>query len=106
MKANFRVEIAQPAEVDLLAIHDTIAQDKPKAAAKWLRDTLQAARSLRSLPFRHSVIPEAEELGPDHRQLIRGNYRIIYRVEGQRVKILRVIHAARRLTSRMLQEEP
>jgi plasmid stabilization system protein ParE len=106
MRASFRVEIAGQAEADLRAIHDQIARDKPRAAGKWLRDTLAAIRSLRSLPYRHEVIPEAEELGIDRRHLIRGNYRILYRIEGQRVRVLRVIHAARRLTERLLQDEP
>jgi toxin ParE1/3/4 len=67
---------------------------------------LKAARSLRSLPHRCEVIPEAEELGLEHRHLIYGNYRMIYRVEGKRVRVLRVIHAARRLTRQMLHDEP
>lgn len=100
------MEIARAAEADLRAIHDYIAQDKPKAAAKWLGDILAAARSLRSLPRRCEVIPEAEEIGLERRHLIHANYRISYRVEGRRVRVLRVIHAARRLTRQMLQEEP
>ena len=106
MRASFRVEIAVQAEADLRAIHDHIAQDKPKAATKWLRDTLAAIRSLRSLPYRHEAIPEAAELGLERRHLIRGNYRIIYRVEAQRVRVLRVLHAAQRLTQRLLRDEP
>jgi plasmid stabilization system protein ParE len=69
MRASFHVEIAGAAEADLRAIHDHIAQDKPQAAGKWLSRMLKAARSLRTLPFRCEVIPEAEELGIDCRQL-------------------------------------
>jgi plasmid stabilization system protein ParE len=106
MRASFRVEISVGAEGDLLAIHNEIAQDKPRAAAKWVRAMLNAARSLRSMPFRHEVIPEADETGLEHRHLIRGNYRIIYRVEERKVLVVRVIHAARQLTRRMLRDEP
>jgi toxin ParE1/3/4 len=106
MRASFRVEISAPAEADLLAIHNEIAQDKPRAAAKWLGAMLKAAHSLRSLPYRFEIIPEADEIGLERRHLIRGNYRIIYRIEERRVRIVRVVRAARQLTRRMLHDEP
>ncbi len=106
MKASFRVEIAASAEADLRENHDYIARDNPKAAAKWLRDTLAAVRSLRSLPYRCEIVSEAEETGLDLRHLIRGNFRIIYRIDGKRVRVLRVVRASRPLTLRMLLEGP
>jgi toxin ParE1/3/4 len=106
MRGSFRVRIAAPAEADLLAIHDYIARDKKGAAAKWLRTILAAVRSLRSLPYRHELIPEALDLAVECRHFIHGNYRIIYRVQDQRVRVLRVIHAARLLTPEMLEDEP
>jgi plasmid stabilization system protein ParE len=105
MKVNFRVEIAAPAEVDLRAIHDHIARDSKQRAGKWLRGALAAARSLRSLPERYEIIPEADTLDLDCRHLQFGNYRILYRVEERRVRILRVLHAARQLTAEMFQAE-
>jgi plasmid stabilization system protein ParE len=49
MKASFRVEIAGPAESDLRAIHDHIAQDKPQAAGKWLSRMLKDAGSMETI---------------------------------------------------------
>jgi hypothetical protein len=43
------------------------------------------------------VIPEAAELGVDYRHKLFGSYRIIYRVAGGKVIVLRVNHAARLL---------
>jgi plasmid stabilization system protein ParE len=106
MKASFRVEIAARAEVDMGAIHDHIAQDSKQRARKWLRGALAAARSLRSLPERFEVIPEADSLDLDYRHLLFGNYRIFYRVEERRVRVMRVIHAARQLTAEMFEGEP
>jgi plasmid stabilization system protein ParE len=105
MKRNFRVEIAERAEADMRAIRSYIAQDKVGAANKWLREIIAAARSLRSQPFRCEQIPEAEALGLDCRHLVKGNYRIIFRVQGRKVRILRVIHAARQLTREMFEGE-
>jgi plasmid stabilization system protein ParE len=106
MRGSFRVEIVAQAEADLRAIHHLIAQDKPQAADKWLSRILKAARSLRSMPFRCEVIPEAEDFGLERRHFILGNYRMIYRIDEKRVRVLRIIHAGRRVTRRMLDDEP
>ncbi len=106
MRASFRVEIAGRAENDLLGTHDFIAQDKKKAARKWLRGALAACRSLRTMPYRCERIPEGEALGVEDRHLLFGNYRIIFRIQKSRVRVLRVIHGARQLTREMLQDEP
>jgi toxin ParE1/3/4 len=42
-------------------------------------------------------MPEAEDAGRPWRHLLFGNYRIIYRVDENRVTILRVVHAAQLL---------
>jgi plasmid stabilization system protein ParE len=49
------------------------------------------------MPLANAVIPEAAELGVDYREKLFGNYRIIYRVSGDAVIVLRVIHGARLL---------
>jgi plasmid stabilization system protein ParE len=104
MRASFRVETAAPAEVDLRAIYNFIARDSTREAAKWLRGALTTIRSLRTLPERYERVPEDELLTFDCRHVPYGNYRIVYRVEDRRVRVLRVIHAARLLTPEMLRE--
>jgi plasmid stabilization system protein ParE len=106
MRAKFHVETVAEAESDLRAIHEFIARDKPKEAAQWLHGATKAIRSLRFLPFLHEVVPETEELGLERRHLIYGNYQILFRVEENPVRVLRVIHAARRLTREMLEDAP
>ncbi len=105
MRASFRVETAPLAEADLRAIYESIARNAKGEAAKWLRHALAAIRSLRTLPFRFEVVPECETLGREYRHMIFGNFRIIYRVDGQVVRINRIIRAARQLTPTMLREE-
>ena len=102
MTTRFRVEITASAERDVRSIRATIAADKPRAAEKWGREITRRIRSLKSMPLRHEVIPEADELGVDYRHIIFGNYRAIFRIHGNRVFILRVIHAARLLDQSIL----
>ena len=104
MPTRYRVEITAAAQRDAAAIRDRIARDKPRAAAKWVRDFARHARSLKTHPLRYEVIPEAGELGVTIRHVIFGNYRLFYRVADDRVLILRVIHAARLLEPRLLEE--
>src|ERR1700681_1305887 len=98
MPTVFYVRIAKEAEGDVQEMHDLIALDKKKAAAKWVRDFYRHSRSLATFPLRYEVMPEAESLGRLWRHIIFGNYRIIYRVDGNQVTVLRVVHAARLLT--------
>jgi toxin ParE1/3/4 len=88
------------------AIHDYIAQDSRPAAEKWLRGFYAKARSLRSNPLLYEVAPDTEEIGLPRRHFVYGQYRVIYRVTGRQVIVIRVLHGARLLTPEMLQEEP
>jgi plasmid stabilization system protein ParE len=63
---------------------------------------IRRIRSLKSLPHRHEVVPESQELGVEYRHIISGNYRTIYRIEDDHVIVLRVIHAARLLDQSLL----
>jgi len=99
---RYRVRLAPRAENDIQAYHAYIARQRRRAAAKWYREVKKKIQSLRSSPFRCEIAPEAEEAGLDFRHLLFGNYRIIFRVEGEEVQVARVIHAAQLLDPRRL----
>ena len=62
-----------------------IALDKPTAADKWVNDVFDRTDSLGSQPEMGRQVPEL--LGTSYREVIFGNYRIIYKV-GNEIKIL------------------
>jgi plasmid stabilization system protein ParE len=64
-------------------------------ASRFAERIIEATESLQSLPLRGRMVPEAG--AEDIRELLFGNYRIIYRVEPTRVLVMTVIHAARNL---------
>jgi toxin ParE1/3/4 len=97
VRKKYRVETNPAAEDDIRQTRDYIAADNPQAAQRWARDVERLINRLESFPFAHEVIPEAAELGVKYRHRLFGKYRIIYRVENDRVIILRVIHGARLL---------
>lgn len=80
-----------PLAIDRVAeIAAYIAEDNPQAAEKWIHKIFARAGQLTSFP--ESGRHPAETARPDIRELIWGNYRIIYRAESHQVSILTVRH--------------
>ena len=80
---------------DLRAISIFIARDNPAAALQLGDVIFQRMDSLRSFPELGRVVPERGE--PNIREIVVGNYRVVYRFrrEQKKVEILRVWHGAR-----------
>ena len=76
-------------------IADYIAEDDAKAARMFLIDIFGAVARLETFPNSGRVVPEVKR--PNIREIIFGNYRVIYRVERKRVSILTVRHGKQRL---------
>jgi toxin ParE1/3/4 len=78
-----------PLAVDRLEeIFDFIAYDKPSAAGKWIDSIFSKVELLKSNPDSGRVVPEIET--PSIREVIFGNYRIIYRHTGDSIKVLTI----------------
>jgi toxin ParE1/3/4 len=76
-------------------IAEYIALDKPSAAAKWITTLFSKVEQLVSSPKIGRVVPEIED--EQFRELIYGNYRIIYRLEKKQVSILTIRHGKQTL---------
>jgi plasmid stabilization system protein ParE len=72
-----------------------IAQDQPHAAEEWAEEVFAAVERLERFPESGRVVPEVRR--ETIREVIHGNFRIIYRVEPTRVAVLTVRHS-RQLT--------
>jgi len=71
-------------------IADYIAQDKPSAAVKWIDTIFSKVEQLTSSPEMVRIVPEIEN--NQFREIIYGNYRIIYRIEKKQISILTIRH--------------
>ena len=71
-------------------IADYIAQDKPSAAVKWINTIFSKVEQLTSSPEMGRIVPEIEN--NQFREIIYGNYRIIYRIEKKQISILTIRH--------------
>ncbi|TAL24194.1 MAG: type II toxin-antitoxin system RelE/ParE family toxin [Nitrospirae bacterium] len=100
-----KVEITRIAEADIQYIFDYISTDSKTAAIRLVDEIERQIETLETSPMRCAVIPESHELGGKYRHLIYGNYRTIFRIDGARVIIMRVIHGARLLDMQILESQ-
>jgi len=67
-----------------------IAQDKPSATENWIKTVFSKVERLKSSPEIGRVVSEIKN--DSFRELIYGNYRIIYRIEKTQISILTIRH--------------
>ena len=83
--------IWSPLAVDRASeIFDYIFQDKPSAAEKWVNTVFSKVEQLKSSPEIGRIVPEIYD--SQFRELIYGNYRIIYRIQKKQISILTIRH--------------
>jgi toxin ParE1/3/4 len=67
-----------------------IIQDNPDAAENWINTVFEKVEHLKKFPETGRIVPETDNT--TIRELIYGNYHIIYRVEEKRLSVLTVRH--------------
>ncbi|MDG4475171.1 type II toxin-antitoxin system RelE/ParE family toxin [Thiovibrio frasassiensis] len=84
--------IWSPVAIDRASeIAQYIASDNPTAATKWVERVFAKVNTLSSLPEAGRKVPEVNR--NEIRELIFGNYRIIYRIEKSNISILTIRHS-------------
>lgn len=98
-----RIIWSKPSVQDLAELHAYIAEDSPLNARNFLRALRKSVESLRDFPQLGRVVPELENLAV--RELLMGDYRIIYRLgPEERIEIARVRHVKRLFRDKDLSE--
>jgi toxin ParE1/3/4 len=87
-----RLRVTLQAKNDVDQIHDHIALDKPSAARRWLQRMRQQFKFLAKNP---GVGEARDDLRPQLRGVSVGNYVVFFRVSGEVLEIVRVVHGAR-----------
>lgn len=90
-----RIEWSPLALARIEEIAGFIAQDRPERAAEWIEEIFAVVQRLEPFPESGREVPEVRR--GTIREVIHGRYRIIYRVEPDRVGVLTVRHS-RQLT--------
>ncbi len=83
--------IWSPLSVDRASeIANYIAIDKRSAAEKWINTVFSKVEQLESSPEIDRIVPEINNT--QFREIIYGNYRIIYHIEKKQISILTIRH--------------
>ena len=94
MTKRYKVNLTQLAQKDLEQIYYYIAADSINNATNFVLELEKKIYSLESFPDRQPLIAENEFFATYYRHLIYKKYRIIYRISGKTVFILRVVRGS------------
>lgn len=80
---------------DLRLIHEYISKDSKLYADRFIEKLIERVDQLESFQKSGRVVPEFEI--ETIRELLEGNYRIVYEITPEQISIVRVHHSARQL---------
>jgi toxin ParE1/3/4 len=92
-----KTDFSPAALADLEEIGLYIARDNPRAAEVWVDKLVDRAERAALQPRGGRVVPEMGD--PDIREVFLRTYRIIYRVEPDRILVLTIMEGHHRLRS-------
>jgi len=92
----------ETAKQDLIEIRQYISADNPTAAKRWIDRLRQRVRNSLHAPLAGRMVPELARA--DIRELIEGNYRIVYRVLDDRIVVLTVFEGHQLLKQGKLED--
>jgi len=90
-----RIVWAPKALDDLESLIAYIARDAPVAARRFAQRVVRRVELLRNHPLSGSYV--AEDESRRYREVRQGNYRILYRTDGETLYVVTIHHAARLL---------
>ncbi len=80
---------------DVIQIHDYIAEDSLFYARQTIEKIFEKVVPLEKFPLMGRMVPEFNN--ENVREVIMGNYRIVYRITKKHISIVRVHHSARNI---------
>ena len=98
-----RVNITREAEADLERIGEFIAYDSPRRAVSFLDELLSTCEKLSLSPRAFPFLTGFESTGLRRRPY--GNYIILYRITGEAIDIIHIVHGARDYRAMLMDDE-
>jgi len=83
-----RITWSQVAVDQARDIASYIALDKPSVAEEWIEDIFASVDTLGRFPESGRMVAEIKR--KDIREVVRGNYRVIYKIQGSEILVLLV----------------
>ena len=93
---TYEIEIRDSALEDLDLARRWISRRSSSRAESWLNGARAAIETLSSFPRRCPLAPENDDFEGEFRQLLYGEFRILFTIKEEVVHVLHVRHGARR----------
>ena len=77
----------------MIAIGDFIARDNRPRAISFIKELTNKCAGLADMPLAFPLVPRYEKKGV--RRRVYGAYQIFYRIDGELIHVIRVLHGAR-----------
>jgi plasmid stabilization system protein ParE len=101
---RFKVIWTKNAELDLELIIEYIKINSISTAKKIFFEIKQESNKLHTLPERKRVVPEFQKIGiVKYREIIYKRWRIIYKIDDEKVYVLIVVDSSRNLEDILFQ---
>lgn len=91
-----KLRFSKQAKIDLEEIGDFIAEDNPISAESFVEELEDHCLRLLDAP---NAYPDRSHLRPGLRVSIYGKYLVFFRQDGYELRIVRILHGARNLTT-------
>ena len=106
---NYRVVLQRLAVQDLDEAYTWAARNAPETAARWLDRFRDALKTLDTNPQRCPLAREVRKVVVELREFLFGRkpnvFRVVFTIDGETVRVLRIRRAQRRFLSRKQIEE-
>ena len=89
-----RLIFAPSVRAELIDIGDAIREDNPSRAESFVLELEEKARSITRFPRIYRMRPD---IAPDIRLAAHGKYVILFRIAGDEIRVLHIVHGARDL---------
>jgi len=96
------VVLTQRATNDLISIQQYISQRNPERAESFAEEILDRCYGLADMPTAFPLVLRYERYGIRRRS--HGNYLIFYRIFGERIEVIHILHGAREYFPPLLPE--
>lgn len=95
MKKGRKIVWTENSVQDLLNIKLYIEQDAVERSESWVTELLEAGEGLSIFAERGRIVPEFNQ--KDLRELLIGNYRLVYRLQPDSIEIITVFEGHRQI---------
>ncbi len=89
---NYQLVVTRVAQVDAIDICYWLSDTSIESGLRWYAEYEAAVDSLETFPLRCPLARDVQGERRDVRQLLFGQYRLLFAVEGQVVTVLNVMH--------------